>query len=137
MQCLTRDKHSVNYYCHVILPLRSPLWLPIAYRIKLRLLSLAFTALLITHLSFIFWLSPSILHPVPFTGLHTYPGFHACSFSPSPYVSVCLLSLESFPHNLRSLFLSPSSKSQQCLVKPFTGFLGQAILYMCWGMGVS
>lgn len=58
--------------CHVILPLRSLLWLPIAYRIKFSILSLAFTALLIAHLFF-----PSLLtfhHFVPFTGLRTHPG---------------------------------------------------------------
>lgn len=68
---------SVSYYCHVILPLRSPPWFPIGCRIKFRLLSLAFTALLFTHLSFFFFFSSLFLipcYPMPFTGLHTHPG---------------------------------------------------------------
>lgn len=57
---------SVSYYCHVILPLRSPPWFPIGCRIKFRLLSLAFTALLFTHLSFFFFsfFLVSSLYPV-------------------------------------------------------------------------
>lgn len=63
----------VSCYYHVILLLRSLLWLPIACRVKLRLLNPAFTALLITHLShlscffLVFLYSAILCHLLAFT----------------------------------------------------------------------
>lgn len=92
--------------CHVLLPPRSLLWLPIAYRIKFSILSLAFTALLIAHLFF-----PSLLtfhHLVPFTGLCTHPGLplnlvHALLQAWTPFFSVSIC-----PSPARALIAHPA-----------------------------
>lgn len=105
---------SVSCCCyHVVLLLRSFLWLPIACKIKFRLL--AFTALLITCLSCFFLIylySATLCHllaltraikpyPCLATGMDTlFLCLHISQSIQSPHSSSCLPTLESLPHTL-------------------------------------